>query len=308
MLCCQRTTNPKARGSTPLGRTIEGRGTEHRPPARDPGCEGGDGGRRGCAAHGPGPRGSPPRWGARRGAGRRRGGAGGPRHRPRTEPDGRRPRSHRPRRGGGDSSGGGGGGKLPAHGCRALYDDRAVRDVLRRGASRAHRAPRVRRGRSEDRRRAHTVPAAGGFAAEPSGGRGGGRPRRGMRRALGRVLSQEKILKLPRRGGRARLKASDSKSDRGVSPSGVQILSPPPTILPVGAPSQGSGARRSGKRSARAVLTRRGDRAAEGAALEMPCTGNPCAAGSNPAPSANFVFDVAVLDGEVAVPCCPQSA
>src|SRR5437899_10720601 len=53
---------------------------------------------------------------------------------------------------------------------------------------------------------------------------------------------------------------------------------------------------------------RRGDRAAEGAALEMPCTGNPCAAGSNPAPSANFVFDVAVLDGEVAVPCCPQSA
>src|SRR5262245_5848532 len=34
--------------------------------------------------------------------------------------------------------------------------------------------------------------------------------------------------KVTRRGGRARLKASDSKSDRGVSPSGVQILSPPP--------------------------------------------------------------------------------
>src|ERR1051325_11895215 len=34
-----------------------------------------------------------------------------------------------------------------------------------------------------------------------------------------------------RRGGRARLKASDSKSDRGVSPSGVQILSPPPNLL-----------------------------------------------------------------------------
>src|SRR2546423_15451930 len=34
-----------------------------------------------------------------------------------------------------------------------------------------------------------------------------------------------------RRGGRARLKASDSKSDRGVSPSGVQILSPPPNFL-----------------------------------------------------------------------------
>jgi len=34
--------------------------------------------------------------------------------------------------------------------------------------------------------------------------------------------------KVTRRGGRARLKASDSKSDRGASPSGVQILSPPP--------------------------------------------------------------------------------
>src|SRR5262245_41852055 len=34
-----------------------------------------------------------------------------------------------------------------------------------------------------------------------------------------------------RRGGRARLKASDSKSDRGASPSGVQILSPPPNFL-----------------------------------------------------------------------------
>jgi tRNA(adenine34) deaminase len=36
-----------------------------------------------------------------------------------------------------------------------------------------------------------------------------------------------------RRGGRARLKASDSKSDRGPEgPSGVQILSPPPTFPP----------------------------------------------------------------------------
>ena len=35
-----------------------------------------------------------------------------------------------------------------------------------------------------------------------------------------------------RRGGRARLKASDSKSDRGPEgPSGVQILSPPPTFV-----------------------------------------------------------------------------
>ena len=45
---------------------------------------------------------------------------------------------------------------------------------------------------------------------------------------------------------------------------------------------------------------------AEGAALEMPCTGNR-AAGSNPALSAKL-FAVAVLDGELAVPCNPQSA
>src|SRR6266851_3986876 len=270
MLSCLRTTNPKARGSTPSCRTIEGRGAEHRPPAHVPGCEGGDGGRRGCAAHGPGPRGSPPRGGARRGGGRRRGGAGRSRHRPGTEPDGRRPRSHRPRRGGGDPSGRGGDGKLPAHGRRALHDDRAVHDVLRRGASRAHRASRVRRRRSEDRRRAHAVPAAGGCAAESSGGSGGGRARRGMWRALDRVLSQEKILKLLRRGGRARLKASDSKSDRGASPSGVQILSPPPIFT-------------------RAEWFRhawRGGRVAEGAALEMPCRGN-STVGSNPTPSAN---------------------
>src|SRR5882672_8939045 len=38
------------------------------------------------------------------------------------------------------------------------------------------------------------------------------------------------IGNLARRGGRARLKASDSKSDRGASPSGVQILSPPPNF------------------------------------------------------------------------------
>src|SRR6266571_2897631 len=39
------------------------------------------------------------------------------------------------------------------------------------------------------------------------------------------------MIAIMRRGGRARLKASDSKSDRGVSPSGVQILSPPPIVL-----------------------------------------------------------------------------
>src|SRR5438552_14571688 len=146
------------------------------------------------------------------------------------------------------------------------------------------------------------------------------------------------VISIMRRGGRARLKASDSNSDRGVSPSGVQILSPPPIVVaserlrrapaldgradnPRGCaglrgstvgqqpPWPGSAARRSGGEPARAVLanTRRGDRPAEGAALEMPCAGNPCAAGSNPAPSAK-IYDVAVLDGELAVPCSPQSA
>ena len=107
-----------------------------------------------------------------------------------------------------------------------------------------------------------------------------------------------------RRGGRARLKASDSKSDRGVSPSGVQILSPPPNF---------TFRAFEGRRA-----VRRGGRVAEGAALEMPCTGN-CTVGSNPTPSAIFAyagifahagirFRWAVLDGEVAVPCNPQSA
>jgi len=44
------------------------------------------------------------------------------------------------------------------------------------------------------------------------------------------------VEKTSRRGGRARLKASDSKSDRGASPSGVQILSPPPFILNMAKP------------------------------------------------------------------------
>src|SRR6266540_3771118 len=95
-----------------------------------------------------------------------------------------------------------------------------------------------------------------------------------------------------RRGGRARLKASDSKSDRGVSPSGVQILSPPP-FFPVERERGGTASR--GLRFARVKgpgtlggppgEDRRGGRVAEGAALEMPCTGN-CTVGSNPTPSA----------------------
>src|SRR5919204_4515078 len=55
-------------------------------------------------------------------------------------------------------------------------------------------------------------------------------------------------MTIVRRGGRARLKASDSKSDRGPEgPSGVQILSPPPIFhrkLFFARPSSG-GARRS---------------------------------------------------------------
>src|SRR6266542_1874629 len=96
-----------------------------------------------------------------------------------------------------------------------------------------------------------------------------------------------------RRGGRARLKASDSKSDKGVSPSGVQILSPPP-FFPVERERGGTASR--GVRFAREKgpgtlggppgEDRRGGRVAEGAALEMPCTGN-CTVGSNPTPSAN---------------------
>ena len=94
------------------------------------------------------------------------------------------------------------------------------------------------------------------------------------------------MIAIARRGGRARLKASDSKSDRGASPSGVQILSPPPIF----------------------VLWR-GDRAAEGAALEMPCAGRtPVPWVQIPPPPPFIGIDVAVLDGELAVPCNPQSA
>lgn len=47
-------------------------------------------------------------------------------------------------------------------------------------------------------------------------------------RELARRAVVQDTDSVTRRGGRARLKASDSKSDRGASPSGVQILSPPP--------------------------------------------------------------------------------
>ena len=166
------------------------------------------------------------------------------------------------------------------------------------------------------------------------------------------------MIAIMRRGGRARLKASDSKSDRGVSPSGVQILSPPPivlaserlrrapaldgradnprglfwrtrggvterpkvrhwkcrarvipvprvqipppppTIFPVGAPAQGSGARRSGsdRRGCSGARRSGGDRRGW---LWRPTVGEAMR---------SINSDVAVLDGELAVPCDPQSA
>jgi hypothetical protein len=101
------------------------------------------------------------------------------------------------------------------------------------------------------------------------------------RETLGKCL-----IRVARRGGRARLKASDSKSDRGASPSGVQILSPPPKFL-----SKASGETPEGRavdaRRRRVGLVGRGGRVAEGAALEMPCRGN-STVGSNPTPSAIF--------------------
>ena len=72
--------------------------------------------------------------------------------------------------------------------------------------------------------------------------------------AMGGVLADESAALLreffdtattlndSRRGGRARLKASDSKSDRGPEgPSGVQILSPPPIHIVASAPSSRGG-------------------------------------------------------------------
>ena len=75
-------------------------------------------------------------------------------------------------------------------------------------------------------------------------------------------------------------------------------------------------------------MSRRGDRAAEGAALEMPCAGRTpvpwvqipppppliFGVGAHPRPTVGESMrsmedpGVTVLDGEVAVPCSPQSA
>ena len=89
-----------------------------------------------------------------------------------------------------------------------------------------------------------------------------------------------------RRGGRARLKASDSKSDRGASPSGVQILSPPP-IFPGGVTER--------------PKVRHWKCRARGEPL---CRGFK----SHPLRHSSEDLGVAVLDGELAVPCNPQPA
>src|SRR4030095_9814287 len=83
------------------------------------------------------------------------------------------------------------------------------------------------------------------------------------------------------------LKASDSKSDRGASPSGVQILSPPPKFLSKAFGGDSAEGRAVDARRRRVGLVGRGGRVAEGAALEMPCRGN-STVGSNPTPSAIY--------------------
>src|SRR4029450_4595532 len=90
-----------------------------------------------------------------------------------------------------------------------------------------------------------------------------------------------------RRGGRARSKASDSKSDRGPEgPSGVQILSPPPTFASIAGGVTERPKGRHWKCRARVIPVRW---------VQIP----------PPPPNQS---GVAVLDGELAVPCSPQSA
>src|SRR6266849_1818804 len=98
-----------------------------------------------------------------------------------------------------------------------------------------------------------------------------------------------------RRGGRARSKASDSKSDRGPEGrSGGQILSPPP-IFPamVEVP----------------MSQKRGGVTERPKVRHWKCRARviPVPRVRIPAPPPEF-FSLAVLDGELAVPCNPQSA
>src|SRR5918911_950808 len=113
---------------------------------------------------------------------------------------------------------------------------------------------------------------------------------------------------MTRRGGRARLKASDSKSDRGASPSGVQILSPPPIYLP------SERLRRAPPLDGRAESARGESGSCTGGVTERPKVRHwKCRARVTPVPRVQIPpppprSDVAVLDGELAVPCNPQSA
>ena len=90
-------------------------------------------------------------------------------------------------------------------------------------------------------RYAHLSQTATGRGSPGLMGRGGGSAQNKFRTWTSRSgirwdgSRREVADKTTRRGGRARLKASDSKSDRGPEgPSGVQILSPPPIFSSTG--------------------------------------------------------------------------
>src|SRR5438067_5691120 len=116
------------------------------------------------------------------------------------------------------------------------------------------------------------------------------------------------MVMLARRGGRARLKASDSKSDRGPEgPSGVQILSPPPTIEKL--------ERRPPDRRAPEPCAGAPTAIQQGGVTERPKVRHwKCRARVIPVPRVQIppppplISGVTVLDGELAVPCSPQSA
>src|SRR5438046_8670542 len=119
-----------------------------------------------------------------------------------------------------------------------------------------------------------------------------------------------------RRGGRARLKASDSKSDRGPEgPSGVQILSPPPIFCATGGSSVRGGVTerpkvRHWKCRARVIPVPRVQIPPPPPLICAVGAASQGLRGSTVGRSLRLLksCDVAVLDGEVAVPCSPQSA
>ena len=100
-------------------------------------------------------------------------------------------RSHRARRDRRAARGGAGGGQLPADRRDALRHHGAVRDVLRGGAARAHRAGGLRRRGREGRRGAQRLPAARRRAAQSPRRGDRRRARDGVRGAPQRVLPGE---------------------------------------------------------------------------------------------------------------------